>query len=117
MRQAAGLRRNVICIHQPFESAQNCGYGFHGIGRRIYSDHRIAAAVEQPFECCQQNSANIVDGMVWLDSDAQYASLAHRIPATRDIPNLCRGQDQILIAHDLGHGSGNLRNDGALDLF
>jgi len=55
--------------------------------------------------------------MVRLYADAEHAALAHRIPATRDISNLRRGQDQILIAHDLRHSGRDFRDDSSLDLL
>ena len=50
--------------------------------------------------------------MVRLQPHAQHAALAHRVAAARDVANLRRRQHQVLVAHQLGHGGGDLRRDG-----
>ena len=54
--------------------------------------------------------------MVRLCADAQHPTLAHGIPALRDIADLPRGQDKIFVTHDLGHGGYDFWSDPALNL-
>ena len=91
--------------------------GFHRIGCRIHSDHGISAPVKKPLERGQQNSAEIIDGMIRLNANPQHAALSHRIAAARDVPNFRRGQDQVFVAHDLGGGRRNFWDDGPLHLL
>src|SRR5580704_16085587 len=102
MRKAASLRRHLISFHQSIESVQDCADRLHGIRRWIHADYRVAASVEQTLERCKQNSAHVIDRVVWLRAYAKHAALAHGIPAACHVSDFCRSQNEILIAHDLG---------------
>ena len=111
------MRRHAISIDQPGERAQNCANRFHRIRRRVHSDHGVAASEEEPLKRGQQNPANIIHGMIGLSADSQHSALAHRVPATRHVPDFGRGEDEVLVAHDFGNGRRDFGNDRPLELF
>ena len=109
------LRRHFASRYEAIERMQNRANRFHRIGRGIYADHRVAASIEQAFKRGEQDASDIVHRMIRLHPNAQNAALAHGVAATRDVANARRGQHQILVAHNLRHGCGDFRNDGALN--
>ena len=117
MREAAGLRRHTISIDQPGQRAQDCTNRFHRIRSRVHSNHRVAASEQQSLKRGQQNSADIIHGMIGLDANSQHAALAHRVPAARHIPDFRSGEDEVLVAHDFGNGRRDFGNDGPLEVF
>ena len=114
MGQAAGLRGNLIGIHEALKGIQNRGNAVYRIGCRIDSDDRISAAVEQAFEGGQQNASRVVGRMIWLRTDGQNTTLSERIAAASYVANLRRSQDQVFVAHDLGRGSCHFGNQSGL---
>ena len=117
MRETTRLRGYFVNFDQAIQRAQNRSDRFNGIRRGIHSDHGVSASVKQPFKRGEQNSSNIIDWMVWLAADTEHSPLAHRIPASRDVPNFRRSEDQILIAHNLGQCRRDFGNDRVLDRF
>ncbi len=116
VREAAGLRGHVVGVDEALERVEDRRDGFDGIGGGIHADDGVAAAVEQAFEGGEEDAADVVDGMIRLDADAENAALAHRVAAAGDIADFRRGEDEILVAHDFGDGGGDFGNDGALEL-
>src|SRR5437868_772126 len=116
VRQAAGLRGSLISVHQALKPAQNSADGLDRISGGIHSDDGIAAPVKQALKSCQQYAADVIGWMIGLDADAQHSALAHGIAATSDVADLGSRENQILVAHDLGRGRGNFRDDRPLDL-
>src|SRR3984957_21264676 len=102
VRKAASLRRHLIGFHQSIEGAQDCADRLDGIRGGIHTDYRVAASVEQTLERRKQNSSNVIDGMIWLRAYAKHSAFAHGIPAACDIPNFCRGEYEVFVAHYLG---------------
>src|SRR5580698_9747017 len=90
VREATRLRRNRELRNQPIERSQNSRDTFHGIRGRIYSDDGVPAAIEQAIERSQQNAANVIRWVVWLQANAEYAALAERVSAARNVANLAR---------------------------
>ncbi len=82
---------------------------------RVDADHRVAAAEEQAVGGGQQDAAQVVAGVVRLDPDAQHPALAHRVAAAGDDPHLARGQDEVLVAHQLGRRRHDLRSQARPD--
>lgn len=79
------------------------------IWRRVYTDYRVSAAIQQPLEGGKKDAANIVSRVVRLGADAQHAGFAHRVSVPGNIPDLGRGQNQIFVAHDFGDRRGHFR--------
>ncbi len=52
--------------------------------------------------------------MVRLIAYSQHARFTHGVAATRHVANLGRAQNQILVAHDFGHGRGDVRHNSPL---
>ena len=84
------------------------------LGRRVDADDRVAAAEQQAVDRRQQDAAEVVGRMVRLHADAEHAALAQRVAAARDVADLAGGQDQVLVAHQLGDRRGDLRRDRPL---
>ena len=116
VREAAGLRGDVVGLDEAREGVENRGDGVDGIGGGIDADDGVAAAIEQALERGEKDAADIVDGMIRLDADAEDAALAHRVAATGDVADSGGGEDQILVAHDFRGSGRDFGNDGALKL-
>ena len=115
MGQAAGLRGDLQCLDQAVERTEDGLGDIDRLGGRIDADHRIAAAEEQAVGGRQEDAAQVVAGMIRLDADAHDAALAHRVATTGHHPDLARGQDQVLVAHQLGRRRGHLRSQPGPD--
>ena len=113
--QAAGLRGDLQRIDEAVERAEDGLGDVDRLGGRIDADHRIAAAVEQAVGGRQEDAAQVVAGVIRLDADAQDAAPAHRVAATGYYPDLARGQDQVLVAHQLGRRRYHFRSQSGLD--
>ena len=68
----------------------------------------------RPSNAASSDSAQIVCRVIRLDANPQHAGLAHGVAAARDVAESGGRQHQILVAHDLGNGGCNLRDDGPL---
>src|SRR5215831_13810495 len=55
--------------------------------------------------------------MIRLNADTKYPPLPHRIAAPTHIPDLGGCKYEILVAHQLGHGCGDYRDDGPLQIL
>ena len=55
----------------------------------------------RPSTADEQDAGEVVGRVVGLDADAEHAALAHRVAAARDVADLARGEDQVLVAHQL----------------
>ena len=97
-----------------FNASKNRADGLHRVGGRIHADDRVSTAVEQSFECGQKNSADVVGRVIGLHADAQHSTLSHGIAAAGDVADLGGREHQILVAHQLGYGGGDFRDDGFL---
>src|SRR5215468_7815274 len=53
--------------------------------------------------------------MIWLKTNAKNAALSHGVAAAGDIADSGGCHHQVFVAHDLGHGRGDLWNDGPLN--
>ena len=96
------MRRHFVGVDEAIERVKDGGDRLDRIRRGIHADHRVAAAVEQSLEGRKQDAADVVSRMVRLHANAKHAALAHRVAAARDVANFGGGENQILVAHDLG---------------
>src|SRR5208282_2953179 len=55
--------------------------------------------------------------MIRLDADSEHAELAHGVAAARDVADFGRGENEVLVAHDLRDGGRDFGNDGPLKLL
>src|SRR6266853_1605182 len=55
VRQAAGLRWNVVRVHETCEAVEDRANCLNGIRSGIHADHRVPAPVEQAFKTSKQN--------------------------------------------------------------
>ena len=108
--QAAGLGRDREDVDQPVQAVRGCADDLDRFGGRVDADDRVAAAVEQAVGGREQDAAQVVAGVVGLDPDAQHPALAHRVAAAGDHADLAGGENQVFVAHQLGGGRGDLRN-------
>ncbi len=89
--------------------------GGEAVGGGVDADDGVAAAVEQAVEHGGGDAAQIVGGMVGLEADGEAAGQAEGVAEAGDDAALLRGEDQVLIAHELGDGGGHLRRDARGD--
>src|SRR6267154_2451541 len=117
VRQATSLRRNSIRLNQAVQSQKNCADSSHRVRGRIHTNDRVSTSVEQSLKRGQNDTANVVSRVIWLYADAQCSPLSHRVATARDVANPGRSKHQILVAHQLGCGCGDFRDDSALKLL
>src|SRR5580693_4483946 len=114
MRQATGLRGNLVGVDEAMQSRQDRADCFHRIGSWVHADDGVSAAVEQAFESREKNSAEVIGGMIGLSADAEHSTLTHGIAAAGDVADLSSRKDEVLVAHEFGHGGGDFGDDGFL---
>src|SRR6267378_510094 len=117
VRETASLRWNLVGIHETCQAVEDRADCLYRIRGGVHTDHRVATSIKQPLKCSEQDSTDIVGGMIGLDANAQHSALAYGIPAARYVPDLRRGQNQIFVAHDLGHGRDNFGSERPMELF
>ncbi len=115
MREATCLRRDGKRRDEAIDCFQDGADRFDGIGGGIHSDDGVSAPVHQAVKRRQQNAADIVGGVVGLQTNAEDAALADGVPATRDVANLCRREHQILVAHQFRGGRGHFRRNAPFE--
>ena len=71
------------------------------VGRRVDADDGIAAAVEQPVEDGGGDAAGVVGRVIRLQADRHAAGQADGVAKTRDDAAALRGEDEVLVAHQL----------------
>ncbi len=114
VREAAGLRGDVVGFDEAREGVEDRRDRLDRVGGGIHTDDGVAAAVEQAFERGEENAADVVEGMIRLDANAEDAALAHRIAAARDVADARGGEDEILVAHDFCGGGRDFGDQRAL---
>src|ERR1700676_482578 len=104
VRQATALGWNRELRNQPIERSQDGGYTRDRIRRRIYSDDRVSASVEQAVKRGQQNACNVIGWMIGLQANREYAGFAEGVSTTRNVSYFVSREHQILVAHQLCYG-------------
>src|SRR3974390_725531 len=117
MGEATRLGRNRKRSNQAVECSQNGDDGRDRIRGWVHANDGISAAVEDAVKGGEQNPADVVRGMVWLQTDAKNAALSHSIPATRNRTDLRRSQHQVLVTHQFRNCRRHFRRDAPLESF
>ena len=52
--------------------------------------------------------------MIWLNADAKHSALSHGVTAACDVADPGGCEHQIFVAHQLGYGGGDFRDDRLL---
>jgi hypothetical protein len=69
--------------------------------------------VQQPVERGDEHAVDGVGRVVGLDAAAEDAAPAHRVAQPRDRAQRRRADDEVLVAHELGDGGGDLGRERA----
>src|SRR5208282_1295186 len=117
MRQATGLRGNLICIHQAMQRRKNRGNCRHRVRRRIHANDGVSATVEQSLEHRQKDASDVICWVIGLEANTQHFAFSHRVAAAGNVANPGGGEDEILVAHQFGYCGRDLRDDGPLNLL
>ncbi|EGY01774.1 hypothetical protein AZA_52040 [Nitrospirillum viridazoti Y2] len=109
MGQDAGLGGDGETLNDAVDQAGQVGQYRQAVRYRVQADHGVAAAVEQPVQDAGRHAGGVVRRVVGLQPHSQRAGQADGVAEACDDTALPRRQDQILVAHDLGHGRRHLR--------
>ncbi len=104
MREHAALRGNLEALDHLVEHVQQTPQHLHAVGHRVEPDHRVARAIEQPVERGGRHAAQVVGRVVGLQPHGQVAGQADGVAKPGDHAALFGNGDQVLVAHELGHG-------------
>ena len=115
MHQHAGLQRRIEPQSKVIERAQKIDCFCRAVSCRIDADDGIAAAIEQAVDGRSKHSLKIVLWMVWLKADRHASRQAECVAKARNDAAFTRGENQVLIAHQLGDGSNHLRSESSSD--
>ncbi|MCY1218751.1 hypothetical protein D9M72_307010 [compost metagenome] len=108
VREHAALRGNLEALDHLVEHVQQAPEHRQAVGHGVDADHRVARAVEQAVERGGGHAAQVVGGVVGLQAHGQVAGQADGVAKARDDVALLRDRDQVLVAHELGHGRDHL---------
>ena len=111
MRQHTRLRRDRVALTDVVEQDEQVGGGVRRVGRRIDSDHRVAAAQQQAVQCGRGDPARIVGRVIGLQPGGQRARQADGGAERRGHRDRAGDRDQVLVAHDLADRGDHLRGD------
>ena len=101
--------RNVEPLSDLVEQSYDPHIILHAVGRRVDADHRVADAEQEPIDQAGDNSAGIVGRMVRLQARGEPSGKPDGVPECCRDAAFGGDDDEVLRAHDLGHGSGHLR--------
>ena len=110
MGQYAGLGGNLVLADHLIHQLQQPDTLGHVVRGRIDSDHRIAAAIQQPVQNAGGNACYIIRGMIGLEPRRHPPRQADGASESGLHPAFLRDQDQVLVAHDLAHSRRHLRS-------
>ena len=78
---------------------------------RIHADHGVATAEQQTVDSGEQNSRDVIAGMVGLDANSQHSALSHRIPARLTTRTLLAASTRSLLLISFATRRDDLRRE------
>ena len=111
MGQHAALRRYVEAPDDVVQHGQQVEDRRRVVARRVDADDGIAAAEHQSVDDGGGDAALVIGRVIGLQADGHAPLEADRVAKPRHHLDLARGEDEVLVAHDLGCGGGHFRRD------